>query len=278
MRFGESSCSAPMSDTSCGPVPYENLQALVATNSAAGSCLAPLAGTTHGYSPSIVAPSGPCFVSSEAPLLVLPLFGGTTPLSLRHARVGATFGGNPPGSGLLNGLLLGFLTEADANNTILPASVALVGGQPLSLLLPGGHPPGTSGCCASHSDLYTGPAGERGWWMYFNFVAEPVPYTGPSVSVGRESGARLALAFPNPNRGSVALTCRLESDGPMSLTVHDIVGRRIAELESGWRTAGTHRLAWDGRRADGAAAAPGLYVIRLSCADGTIARKAVLLR
>jgi len=47
----------------------------------------------------------------------------------------ATYSGNPAQT-LLNGLLMGFISEADANATILPATLPLIGGKPLSIVLP----------------------------------------------------------------------------------------------------------------------------------------------
>lgn len=277
MRFGPSSCSAPLAGTTCGPVPHETLSATTATNSNSGSCLPVLPGTVRPYTPSVVTPAGPCFASGEIPALTLPLLGGAAPVTLRHVQLAATYSGSPATS-LVNGELRGFLTEADANATIIAPTFALVGGQPLSVLLPGGDPAGPAVCCASFSDLDTGPASERGWWMYFNFVAQPVPYTGSPVSVEVAGSARLALVSPNPSRTAVAFSFRLESAGPASITVHDLGGRRIAQPLDGWQAAGTHRGAWDGRLDGGGTAAAGMYVIRLSSRDGTIARKVVLLR
>lgn len=278
IRFGESSCTAPMASTSCGPNPYESLQSLASTNSALTGCLGVLPGTARPYNPAVTSTSQPCFASAEAPVVTLYLLGGDMPLTLRSFRVAATFVGTPASS-LVNGLMRGFLSEADADATILPGSFPLLGGQPLSAILPGGDPPGADNTnCAAHSDVDIGPGGERGWWMYFNFVAQPVSYTGPTTGVGNDLGSRLALTSPNPARASVSLSYRLDADGPASITVHDLGGRRVAEPVSGWQSAGAHSLVWDGRLDGGGIAAPGLYVIRMASANGTIARKVVLLR
>ena len=70
-------------------------------------------------------------------------------------------------------LLIGFISETDANATIIPTSFPLVGGQPLSKLLAGG-----SGACPGYSDKDT-DNGVVGWWFYLNFPAAKVPWTGP---------------------------------------------------------------------------------------------------
>ena len=163
--FG-ASCTAPPT-VSCAP----GTQAAVpttATNQAAGTCLEPLAGTTTAfYTPDVVNTVGPCFTTGSTTVTVDL---GGIPVTLQDARMGATYV-DDPATGETNGLLLGFISEDDADNTIIPANVALVGGQPLSSLLPGG-----TGNSASHSDLDTN--GEvPGWWFYLNFVATETAWT-----------------------------------------------------------------------------------------------------
>ena len=114
---------------------------------------------------AIVSPSGPCFVS---PTGQITLTLGGIPVTLRNARVAATFN-TTPATALSNGLLIGFLTEADADATISPAGVPLVGGQPLSRVLPGG-----TGNCAAVSDKDNLDGNTPGWWFYLNFPAARV--------------------------------------------------------------------------------------------------------
>lgn len=162
-------CAAPSPAASCdrdgGDVPqthYYNTQS-------SGLCLDVVAGTTSGYSPSPTAPSAPCFVTAPRDLR----FGVSgVELPLHAVQSAATFLGNPATS-LAPGLLRGFLTEAAANSILLPADLPIVGGQPFSVLLPGG-----SGNCAGHDarDIFLGASG---WWFYFNSTAVPVDWTGP---------------------------------------------------------------------------------------------------
>ncbi len=164
LQFGQAVCTAPLAGTSCGAL-------LIATPATAtlGStlaCLAPLPGTTRPYTPAITTASPTCF-ASNAVTLTLDL--GGIPVTLRDARVAATWVGDPA-TQLANGLMSGFISEADANATILPASLPLVGGQPLSALLPGG-----TGNCAPHSDKDVNN-GVTGWWFYFNFPAARIYY------------------------------------------------------------------------------------------------------
>jgi cysteine-rich repeat protein len=161
-------CTAPMATTSCHPGATAPNH-LTATIASTGTCLAPIVGTTRPYTPSITSSTGPCY-SSTTTTVTVTLAG--IPITLTDAQIAATFVGAPATS-TVNGLLRGFISEADANATTLPASLPIVGGQPLSSLLAGG-----TGSCASGDDRdFDGSV--RGWWFYMNFTAARVPWTEP---------------------------------------------------------------------------------------------------
>lgn len=274
--FGDASCTAPFPSTNCGPAPGGNWTVLSTTQQLAGACLSPLAGTLRPYSPSVTTSSPPCFVS--APANVVLSLGGGIPLSLTSAQFAATFVGNPP-TQLVNGLLRGFLSEAVANATVLPTSFPLVGGQRLSALWPGGAPPGGSACCAAHSDKDAAPGGGFGWWMYFNFTATPVPYSGGPLAVpdAAQRSGRLDVS-PNPAFGSVTVAFEVAGDHPVRVSIHDLMGRRIRDLESGPFSPGGYRTTWDGRTAAGDAAPAGLYLVRYAGGGQESSRRFMLVR
>jgi len=168
LDFYFADCTAPIATTSCKPGTIAPAS-VTATNAATGTCLAPLANTTHPYSPAITKATGPCF-STTTTTVTLTLAG--IPITLHDARIAATYSGSPA-SKVVNGLLVGFISEADANATTLPASLPLVGGQALSSLLAGG-----SGACPNYSDKDV-DNGVTGWWFYLNFTAPKVPWTDP---------------------------------------------------------------------------------------------------
>lgn len=167
--YGSLPCTAPLATTTCDvdrtnpprATPYNGLMA--------GSCLAALAGTTSGYVPAVSGTIAPCFVTVAA-AETLDL--GGIPLPLVDVQLAASFGADPVNL-LTSGLMRGFLSEATADATTLPAALPIVGGQPLSILLRGG-----TGNCAAGDDRDT-HMGISGWWFYFAWEAERVPYTGP---------------------------------------------------------------------------------------------------
>jgi hypothetical protein len=151
-------CSAPLETTACTQTATTTLIPATATNEGSSTCLEALPGTTSGYDPAVVAVPAPCFVSDAVDVEV-PL--GTFLLPLKAAQISATYSGTPATS-LVTGLLRGYITEADADATIVPAP--FIGDTPLSeLLVP--------------EDMDTGPNGETGWWIYIGIEAQLVDYT-----------------------------------------------------------------------------------------------------
>ena len=160
-------CTTPLATTMCRRMPASAAPVpATATNMSAASCLTPLAGTIRPYSPAITSTASPCFVSNQVTVTIM-LAG--IPITLRDTRIAATYVGNPA-TNLVNGLLMGFISEADANATILPSTLPLVGGQRLSTLLAGG-----TGSCPSHNDKDVN-GGVMGWWFYLNFTAPRVTW------------------------------------------------------------------------------------------------------
>jgi hypothetical protein len=87
----------------------------------------------------------------------------------------------------------------------------------------------------------------------------------PTLAVGDgapHGGFGLALASANPTSGASRLTLTLPRGGPVRVVVYDLGGRAVRTLEDGWREAGAHSLAWDGRDATGTETPAGLYFIR----------------
>lgn len=155
----------PFCDRDPATVPQTHLYSAQTT----GTCLATVAGTTSGYSPAPAAPTAPCYVTVarhlnfQASGLDLPL------LAVQSA---ATLVGTPTNN-LVPGLLRGFLTEATADAILLPADVPIVGGQPFSILLPGG-----KSNCAGHDARDTFES-QSGWWFYFDTAAVQILWVGP---------------------------------------------------------------------------------------------------
>jgi hypothetical protein len=77
-----------------------------------------------------------------------------------------------------------------------------------------------------------------------------------------------ASARPNPFGAATDVVFSLPVAGPVDVRVHDLAGRQVALLASGWRAAGPVTLSWDGRGSEGRVAPAGIYLVRIASAAG----------
>lgn len=160
-------CAAPAPGSACTLDPAAKVTTSAAQR-AAGTCLGPISGTTTPGS-SVNTAGAPCY-ATDAIDLSLEL--GGIQLDLAAARVGGRFAS---ATSIDQGLARGFISEAEADALLLPEDLPLVGGQPLSSVLPGG-----SGSCQTADGRDIGPDGAtRGWYFYINFAAQVVDFTDP---------------------------------------------------------------------------------------------------
>jgi glucose/arabinose dehydrogenase len=88
----------------------------------------------------------------------------------------------------------------------------------------------------------------------------------------------LTQNYPNPFNSGTVIRYTTAADGPVELSVYNLTGQRVAQLQAGWLAAGAHALAWDGRGRAGEALASGVYIYRLQTSAGVDSRKLLLLR
>ena len=157
-------CTAPIESTTCTEGEASSITAS-GSNEASADCDVILADTTtDGYDPAPAPAPAPCFAAA-APEGVLE-FGA---FQLSEVAGVATYDGDPA-TGLMNGLLRGFLSEEHADNTTV--NLPILGDVTLSSLLPGG-----TDNCAEGDDRDQDSGGASGWYVYLTFTAEEVPFT-----------------------------------------------------------------------------------------------------
>jgi hypothetical protein len=107
----------------------------------------------------------------------------------------------------------------------------------------------------------------------------PAGATGVSpMDVAGASGLALYPNVPNPFGDATSVRFALPQAGPVSLTVYDVAGRRVASLVDRRLEAGTHSVMWDGRDASGSRVASGVYLLRLHAAGEAVSREVVRVR
>jgi hypothetical protein len=133
-------------------------------------------------------------------------------------------------------------------------------------------------------DMVSDEAGFRLAWAA-TFNGEQDVYFGrklsPVVGVGEgELPAPVALlqSHPNPFAPTTTIRYAIPQAERVSLTVHDVMGRRVTVLASGRHETGRHSVMWDGRDASGREVASGVYFARLRAGPFSATRKMVLHR
>jgi hypothetical protein len=84
-------------------------------------------------------------------------------------------------------------------------------------------------------------------------------------------GPRVALslgpAYSNPTPLGASIPYVLPEAASIRLSIIDVAGRRVRDLDQGERPAGAHVAQWDGRNESGAQVAPGVYLVELRGGD-----------
>ena len=109
---------------------------------------------------------------------------------------------------------------------------------------------------------------------------------GPtSVGLSQPLPDRTALlaSYPNPFNQETWIPFQLRAPARVRLTIHDVRGARVREIDLGRRPAGWYRASgraarWDGRGQRGESLASGVYFARLEAGAIVQMRKMLLLK
>jgi len=107
---------------------------------------------------------------------------------------------------------------------------------------------------------------------YFNAVGSS------TVSDVPGTGVFAARNHPNPFNPATTISWSLPRAGHLALRIYDLRGRLVRTLLDEPQPAGPGQVRWDGRGADGAAAAAGVYFYRLEAAGRSLVGKMALIK
>jgi len=111
----------------------------------------------------------------------------------------------------------------------------------------------------------------------FNYCSDPTA-VGPNATSPRGGGfAFLRPVMPNPVARRATFSFDLYASGPVTFTVYDVTGRRVARLANGNMQAGVHTLTWDGQSDGGVRLANGVYMYELAMGGNRLARRMILV-
>ena len=95
---------------------------------------------------------------------------------------------------------------------------------------------------------------------------------GPALTLG------LQRPVPNPLSTQTKIGFSLDRRRHVRVSIHDVIGRRIALLAAGEFPAGIHNLSWSGCNDAGHMVSAGLYLILMDSEGFADSRKLLLLR
>jgi hypothetical protein len=84
--------------------------------------------------------------------------------------------------------------------------------------------------------------------------------------------------YPNPFNPGTTIQFFVARRSPVTLTVFDLLGRKVRALVNETKNPGSFAVPWDGKGESGILAASGTYIIRLNVGNETKVQKALLLK
>jgi len=98
-------------------------------------------------------------------------------------------------------------------------------------------------------------------------------YTSIPEDGNRPVNFNLNQNYPNPFNANTIISFELKEPSPVTIDVYDITGAKVTTLFDGEMPAGNHDIAWDASDV-----ASGVYYYKLTAADESEAKRAVLIK
>ena len=118
-------------------------------------------------------------------------------------------------------------------------------------------------------------AGNDGAFVFIN-------QSSPVTAVAAEAAVPLTFAlganYPNPFNPATTIPLTVPAGAEdVDVSIYNVLGQPVRQVWNGPLAEGEHRLAWDGRDAQGQSVAAGVYLYRLQVGEQTRVRKMVKL-
>ncbi len=84
--------------------------------------------------------------------------------------------------------------------------------------------------------------------------------------------------YPNPFNPATTIRFSLASRSRVSLSIYDLLGRKVIDLVNEELGAGSYQAVWDGNDGSGQAVSSGVYFYHLQCGEHGQAKKMVLMK
>ena len=88
----------------------------------------------------------------------------------------------------------------------------------------------------------------------------------------------LSAAYPNPFNPSTSIDYQLSNPSDVSISVFNMLGQEVASLVTGFQTAGTYTVSWNGLDTSGKSVPSGLYFYKMQVEGFSATQKMMLLK
>ena len=136
-------------------------------------------------------------------------------------------------------------------------------------------------CLVTVCDIHTEPdcVARGGTYQGNGTLCDPNPCPTSSVDERSPTVSLVSLhAVPNPSTGQVLILYQLSKTSTVTLEIFDASGSLVRHLSEGPRKAGSHSVRWSGRDDEGREMPAGVYLTRVTTAEGTTTGRVVLAK
>ncbi len=117
------------------------------------------------------------------------------------------------------------------------------------------------------------------------YLAQLVDRLGPAVSVDTKENKLIPMSmtlyqnYPNPFNPSTTIAFELSTPGEIQMVIFNVLGEKVRILKSGFHTAGSYTIIWDGLNQNGIHVPTGIYFYSLANSLGMVhTRKMVMIK
>lgn len=120
-------------------------------------------------------------------------------------------------------------------------------------------------------------------WGFFSGTTPGASNSGGVVgvdeySVSLPSEHYLSQNYPNPFNPTTMISYTLSEPGYAELTIHNVLGQKVATLVESHLTSGIHNISWNGTNNEGQTVATGIYFYRMQVGNFSQTRKMMFIK
>ena len=105
-----------------------------------------------------------------------------------------------------------------------------------------------------------------------------IAHSSIDITMNDISKTGIEKIYPNPFNPSTFISYTLQGDSDVTITIFDIFGRKVKNLQQGHQSAGAYHVYWNGNNDMDQKASSGTYLIRMETGNYSEIKKVVLMK